>query len=360
MLVLIVLMLPFILILAAFAINLSYIELARTDMQVATDAAARAAGRELSLTGDQAKAIVAGKDAASRNKVVNNPLVLQDSDFVFGESTRSSITNRYVFDPAGASPNAVRVIGNRTAGSADGAIPMLFLNVLSRDNFEVTQSSISTRVEVDIALVVDRSGSMAYAANEPTNWPNTPAAAPDGWWFCDAAPPQSRWRDLVAAVDAFLAELNSSPQQEKVSLSSYSTWASTDLSLTHDYTQVQSAMAKYSTNFCGGTTNIGGGISSGYSALTDPSHERSWTSKVMVVMTDGNHNVGLDPVAAAHTASAGGVTVFTVTFSEEAAKDTMMDVANAGFGKHFHATTSADLVAVFQEIARLLPTLLTR
>ena len=125
MLVLIVLMLPVVLILAAFAINVSYIELTRTDMRVASDAAARAAGREFSLTGDQVQAIVVGKDAASRNKVGNIPLQLQGSDFVFGEATRVSESTRYTFDPAGTSPNAVQVSANRTSTSSGGSVPLL-------------------------------------------------------------------------------------------------------------------------------------------------------------------------------------------------------------------------------------------
>ncbi len=51
---------------------------------------------------------------------------------------------------------------------------------------------------------------MAFAANEASG-SGTPAAAPSGWAFGDAATPQSRWLDLIGgrhyyAIDA--AQLN--------------------------------------------------------------------------------------------------------------------------------------------------------
>jgi Ca-activated chloride channel family protein len=51
--------------------------------------------------------------------------------------------------------------------------------------------------------------------------------------------------------------------------------------------------------------------------------------------------------------------IFTVTFSDEANQAAMQQVASIGLGKHFHAPNAASLIAVFGEIAKFLPTLIT-
>lgn len=358
-LVFVAIMLPVILILAAFAVNIAYMELNRTELRVATDAAARAAGRTYALTGNTSQAISSGQAAARLNPVANKALGLAASDFVFGESTRNSTNVRYSFTAGGKNLNSVKVTGRRTAGSPDGPIRLLFPDTLGRSTFQPTQEAISSQIEVDLALVMDRSGSMAYAWNEPTDTSKTPKGAPKNWEFCDAAPPLSRWRNAVSATDVFLAELTKSPTSERVSLATYSTSASQNIDLTTNYTTISNGMNVYTKEFCGGSTNIGGGIDQGRLALQKSGVSRAWASKIIVVMTDGIHNTGTDPIAAANRAAAADIQVFTVTFSTEADQTRMKKVAEIGHGKHFHADSGTDLAAVFKQIAGSLPTLLT-
>jgi len=117
----------------------------------------------------------------------------------------------------------------------------------------------------------------------------------------------------VAAVNAFLTELSTSPQDEKVAICTYNNVGTTDVALTNDYTLISTAMAGYTASFCSGGTNIGGGIDEGFNAVIAPGLERSWAAKVLVVMTDGIHNTGSDPEDAAEDAADEGVMVFTVT-----------------------------------------------
>ena len=56
------LMLPVILAIAAYAINVVYMEAARTELQITTDVATRAAGRMLAVTGDEEQALVADEE----------------------------------------------------------------------------------------------------------------------------------------------------------------------------------------------------------------------------------------------------------------------------------------------------------
>ncbi len=76
---------------------------------------------------------------------------------------------------------------------------------------------------MDIALVLDRSGSMAYASNESANGSVPPAAAPIGWTFGQPVPSPSRWRELSTAVASFINLVETSGHNEQLSLSTYST-----------------------------------------------------------------------------------------------------------------------------------------
>lgn len=357
-LVLIVLLLPVMLLLSAFAINLAFMELARTEMHTSADAAARAAGREFGITGDKALARARGKAIAELNSIAGEPLSLKNNEFVFGTSTRVG-TNRYQF-AAGAGGNAVQVNAQRSAAAIDGSIPLIMPRVFGLSSFDAQFSAVSTLIEVDVALVIDRSGSMAYAADEVAAFPPAPASAPLGWNFCDPAPPNSRWRNLVDGVAVFLNEVASSPADEYVSLSTYASSGITDQDLTSDYSLILNGLGGYTNSLCSGGTNIGGGINEGAGALAYSPLARPGAIKVIIVLTDGIHNIGFDPVAAAQAASDNGVVIHTITFSNEADQAQMQAVAANGNGLHFHATTPTDLVAVFRAIARRLPTLITK
>lgn len=360
MLVLMAILLPVALILAAFAINVAYSELCRTELYTATDAATRAAQRTLTNTRNIGAARAQGRVVGLQNQVAGKNFHVRNSEFTFGTSSRASLSSRYVFTPSGGTNvNAVQINGSRMVGSHGGAIDLLAPMLLTTRTVQTQEIVQSTQVDVDICLVVDRSGSMAYAANESADGFNPPAAAPYGWNFCDSAPPQSRWLDLINGVNVFLNEIQSSPRQELISLATYSDGAVVDRQLTSTYTNIQSSLNGYTTTFCGGRTNIGGGIDAGVTTFAS-GLERPWAAKVLVVMTDGNHNIGTDPISAATNAAAQNISIFTITFAQEADQALMQQVATIGKGKHYHATTGNELQVAFQEIARNLPIVLTR
>lgn len=357
--ILMVLLLPLAVLISAIAINLAYLELSRTEMVIATDAAARAAGRDLITTGSTTTARTRAKQLALLNTVAGRGLKLSSSDIQFGTSIRQA-GGRYNFSPSFFTPNAVRIASHRDNQNADGKIPLLMPSVLGTSSVATTQEAISTQMEVDVSLVIDRSGSMAYAANEVNGLLPVPALAPPGWQWGDPVPPGSRWLDVVAAVNVFASELTSSPGSEQLSLSTYSDTALTNVSLTTNYGMILGAMNIYTMSFGHGATNIGGGITEGTAALKFSPSQRAGAAKVLVVMTDGIHNTGLDPIIAAQATASSGIMIFTVTFSDEADQTRMQQVATIGSGRHYHATNSAQLTAVFRDIASSLPTLLTK
>ena len=352
-LVLLCLLLPIVLGIAAYSINVVYMELARTELQITTDVATRAAGRTLAVTGSQQQAILAAERLMQANPFANQTMSLSGSDIVFGVSTRQAANQRYTFVP-GKNPNAVHIQANGKV-----KVPMLFPTMGIPIDFRPIKTAICTQTELDVALVIDRSGSMAYGVNEIASNLQPPAAAPLGWNFGQAVPPMSRWLDAVAAVDSFLQLLSKSSLNEHVSLSTYSHDFRLEVPLTANFSDLGKALAMNSAVFYGGATNVGDGILTGMNSLANKKLARPWASRVMIVLTDGIHNTGTDPITAAKIAANEDIMIFTVTFSVEADVARMQQVAEAGSGRHFHATSAAELNAAFKEIANRLPTLIT-
>ncbi len=172
-------LLPVLLILSSFAVNLSYMALTSTELKVATDAAARAGGRAWSEFQDIHSAKQFAQLAAAQNKVAGAPLTLNPADgtgdIEFGFSVRSSNGyGRYQFSKKDASAvesgaeqaNSIRINGRRLASSGSGSVSLLLGGVGATTSFEPQVSSTSTQVDRDISLVLDRSGSMVYYENE--------------------------------------------------------------------------------------------------------------------------------------------------------------------------------------------------
>lgn len=351
-------MLPVVLIIAAFAINIAYLQLNRTEMYIAADAASRAASREFATTNNKTRAIAMARTATNRNTVGGSPLLLGSGDIVFGESTRDDVSNRYSFSAGGKFPNAVEVTARRDAGSLSGPVTLPLPLFFSSPTINASQTSRANQLEMDISLVLDRSGSMAYASNEPAVFPPVPKAAPKGWSFGDAAPNPSRWRDAVAAVNVFLTEMNNSPANEFIALTTYNHDNILDQDLTTDYKKIKAALDSYTQHSELGSTNIEGGIARGVEAYI--TNSRPFATKVMIVLTDGIDTTGSDPIGGAKLATAYDIMIFTVTFSDEADQATMQQVADIGHGKHYHAANASDLQQIFQDIARQLPILISR
>lgn len=359
-LVLVIILLPLFLIFAAFCVNVAYMQLVRTELQISTDAAVRAGGRTFATSGDMKTAMSVAKEAASRNEVAGAPLRLADADIEFGESVRKSLNSRYIYQSKGNAPNSMQITGRRDKGSLDGPVRFVLPVIGAQTVFEPRIIAHSTQMEIDVALVIDKSGSMAYAADELAAYPPIPSSAPAGWDFCDAAPKDSRWRNVVAATKSLLNELEYTPLQEKVSLCTYSDKGKVDVKLTSDYNAIMKGLDKYTKKLCAGQTNIGAGLSQGVNSLVGQGKDRLWAAKVVIILTDGIQTTGSSPVPISVKAFKQGVMVFTVTFSDEADIKSMQKVASSGGGVHFHAKSGNDLINAFKEIGKTLPTLLTK
>lgn len=363
-LVLVAFLVPIMAILAAFAIDVAWMQLVNTELRTATDAAARAGAKVLSTEQNTIAARAAAIDAASRNQVAGEPLRLADSDVQFGRSNQVSIGSRFQFIEANSGLiNAIHIDGQRTEGSLGGPVNLFFSRVLGVDSFQPRQEAVSTVLDRDVCLVIDRSGSMGLDLDDvgDRNGQN-----------CGPLRSDTRFAALDRAIEGFLEELELTFPNEQVALASYSSSFSTSCRngnlnfqtadirehLTHNYDAIRGDMNTFMTRGIGGNTAIGEGLRKGIEAINGP-NARPFAVKTIVLMTDGLHNTGTEPIVYARQAAAQEIVVHTISFSRGADQNRMRAVAAETGGRHFHADTESDLNQIFREIARTLPVLLT-
>ncbi len=313
---------------AAIAIDIARIHVTRSELRTATDAAARAGVEALGRLQSRDAATDAALAIARENQVAGVGLDLNTSQIQFGSSTLQA-NGRFEFDPNSAQINAVRVIGERTAGSPNGPVGLFIGPLFGVNSFEPVQAATATRLDRDIAMVLDVSGSMQR----------------DG-----------RFAALQDALDVFLSELEQSTQKERVSLTVYSTSDRKKTAVTENLQQVRDDFAS---EFPNGFTAIGRGLDTGLDSILNDPGVRPFALKSIIVMTDGNHNRGVSPDVIARRCADAGVTVHTITFSAGANQKLMKRVADIAGGVHFHADDRDELLEVFQDIARQLRVLLT-
>jgi Ca-activated chloride channel homolog len=347
----------------AFSVDVAYMQLSRTQLRVATDAAARAAGEGLSRVQDTDYARQAAKDIAEANRVAGDPLLLDDSDIVFGNSEQQS-GGAWHFTPGLEPINAVRVFGRRTREAPSGSVATFFGRVFDVFDFQPTQAATVVRLDRDICLVVDRSSSMKLFLDD-----TAPTMSTGDWRFC--RPPimsQSRWGALSVAVQRFVDALETTPQIEFVGLVSYgsnytacshsNTSASINQQLSENTAQVISSMGAISNTKFNGMTNIGAGITKGIQVLTNTSYARPFAAKTMVLMSDGAYTEGTRPSLIAPQAAAENIIIHTITFGEANPQE-MQAIADATGGNHYIAPDAQALQDIFEEIALTLPVVFT-
>lgn len=348
-----------------FSVDVAYMQLCRTRLRAATDAAARAAGEALSREQDLDASRQAAIDIAQLNMVAGEPLLLDvNADVVFGNSTQQE-SGAWAFVPGGSPINAVRVFGRRTRDAPAGSVSTFFGHVFNVLDFEPVSSATVVRLDRDICIVVDRSSSMKLYLTD-----TAPTMSTRDSRFCK--PPNmslSRWAALSDAFDSFVAALHTTPQDEYLSLASYAssgTWCSysnntADINqyLSADYGDAESAMTLLSNTKWNGATDIAAGLQKGIESLTDSDTARPFAAKTMVLMTDGHYTQGPAPSSVAPDALPHDIVIHTVTFGDGADQAEMQAVAQATGGNFYHAPDAQTLQEVFEEIALTLPVMFT-
>lgn len=292
--VLLLVAMPVILGFFVLMVNTSWMQLSRTELRVATDAAVGAGVYTLGNYGLREKATAAAQQAAQKNLVAGEPLLLADTDVKFGISSPDS-TGLWQFveqtvpdDPV----NSVRVTGRRVAGSPSGPVPMLFNGMFKFSGFEPAVSGAATLDGRQYVLVLDYSASMMF----PMDFDDFPASWPEKKIVEDRTLGStigdenfskihlSRWTAMKIAVHAFLDALEETPENEIVSMGFIGSYRG--LAATGTYQSLRDAM-KFC-NFRGGS-NIALGM---YKAAAPIIQTAPSTSRRMLLITDAHYTNG--------------------------------------------------------------------
>lgn len=356
------------------SINLAYIECVQTEQRLATDAAAKAASITLGQTQSVDQARAKALAIAAAHNVAGKPLTLSNADVSFGRSVKDS-SGKYVFTKypdSDKSLNSASVHSDLTKISSNGAPIQFMKSMFSVKNFNSSRDAVATQIDIDVALVLDRSGSMAWdLSNVPFQYPGqTGRTVMNQKYSSKPDPTLSRWAALTNAVGVFTGILQASPYQPRIAMATYSSnftfgvWSSTvaslDVPLTRNISTIVPAMNAYGQKPLIGNTNIAAGLREGINALSDPSQSRITSTKVIVLLSDGILTQGDDPVALAATARGLNIKVCTIAFSTQADVTLMQNIATAGGGQFYNAPNNTTLTTVFKQIAESLPAMLTQ
>ena len=314
-----------------FCVDIAYMHMVKAELRTATDAAARAGAESLARTQDPDLAVAAAIQIGERNRVASDGLTLTVGDIELGSSAEQG-DGSIQFVPGSANLTAVRVNGNRGNGAADGSVRLFFGGLLGTEFFSPTLDSTASSTVRDIALVLDRSGSMGSALDGGT-----------------------RLTALQSAVNAFLNEIEITSPNSNVSLTTYATNSSRNVPLTPNFGEIRSQVNSMN---AAGLTNIFRGLRQGSDSLDGDPLRRRFAERTIVLMTDGNFNIGGTPVPSANVAASREHTIHTITFSGQANQADMQNIANIGNGLHIHADSAGDLAEAFREIARTISVLL--
>lgn len=330
MLVLIAVLLVLFLACVAFSVDIAYMDLVHAELRTATDAAAKAAVTMLNVTNDVNRARQAAKEIAESNRVAGWPLVLDDTDIVFGRVEFQS-NGLSVFRPGATPYGAARISGRKLAASASGSVPLFFGSVLGRPEYEPTLTATAARLDCDVCLVLDRAGSMLLAG---------------------------KLEALKSAVPDFLDVLNPVSQQTQVGLVSFGNTASVNQGFTSNFSLVGQATANLQ---AGGLQLIGNGMNAGKNLLlNDPL--RQFNQKFMVLAVDGAQYVDeagtqlTDPETVARQAAGQGIVIHTIAVGLYADQTLLANIAALTGGTFHPAPDGATLQQVFRTVANSILT----
>lgn len=358
-------------IVCGMCVNLAYMELVRTEQRLATDAAAKAASVTLGRTQSEAQARAAAVTIASKHQVAGNAMALASDQIIFGVCDRGA-NNALTFTPGprGNLLNAVSIDSNLESRAGGGAPLVMLPTMLTPTHFSPQMQAIASRVDLDVCVVVDRSGSMAWdLTNVPWSYPGVlQGKSTIQNYFQLPHATQSRWAALSSAMSTFLNIVEDNPFEIHVAMASYSsnftfgvyssTVASLDQPLTLNYALIENRLSAIASKPLIGNTNIAAGLREGINSLTDPATSRTTACKVLILITDGVMTQGDDPVALASLARNSNIRVHTIAFSAQADANLMRNIAAEGGGNAYLAPSAETLTSAFQEIASTLPAML--
>lgn len=336
---------------ASYAINVVYMEYTRAELQISTDLATRAACRALVDTGKRSEAYLAAQRLSVANKVAGQVVDIDIGDLEFTAAQRFSAAEQYIYT-RDQQPNAVHFRAGyfeRTAKS----IPMLFPSFGVPTYFRPLKEASASQADLDIAIVLDCSESMLAPFDKATSG--------EGLLRLPIMVPiTARWRTAESGIAAMLNEFRESALQERVALTTFNSVSLLNVPLTESYLQIEAATAVHGQAYLGGSTSLSDGIQSAIIQLSNARSARPWASRVILLLSDGKENFGLDAIGAAQAAAKAQMMLYAIGISNEADMERLNRLTQVGHGKAYFANSATQIRAIVQDIAKRLPVLLTR
>jgi Mg-chelatase subunit ChlD len=309
-----VLVLVMLLATAALVIDYGYILLGRTELSRAVDAAALAAAQDLPNR---------GAAAATAQTYV-----------------RANVPSRSYSEPV---PAVTFPAGNVVRVRAAMTSPSFFAALLGFDDFPIAAVAEARRLDPDVALVVDRSGSMCQDSH-PRAGANCPATGP--------------WEPFSTVQSTAKLFVDQMPGDPTFTLISYSTAAEVNVITTSNRALVKAGIDNLRPS---GYTDIAGSLEMALNQLLLLTGARP---KVVVLLTDGRPNVvngryvgdgDSRPrqalIDGATKAKDKGVIVHGINYGVDTDNDLMKQVAEKTEGRFHFAPDDESLVEVYTEIA---------
>lgn len=388
MLVLIGFMLTVFLVMIVFAVDVSYMQLTRSELRAAADAAAKAGVENLRRTQSETSARDAAINIASHNTIGGKAFHITGDNVEFGQVVLQT-DGSWAFQKGVDPYRAMRISATLGKDSPSGPVNLFFAGMFGHSTFSPSIKAVAAQFDQDIVLALDRSHSMTFDLSG-VDWKYPPGIP--GYPLGIAVPPHptlSRWAALMKAVDQFdeiLSQANMQPRVGMVTWSSEITKSSHEYTLTKKTSPVTARDLELTDILANGGSNSGPGkgTKKGLKKKIDPraldvmlgatnmsagltealrmilaDKTKPLAKKSIVLMTDGLWNQGVDPVGVARTAKSNGVIVHTVTFLPGAEQTAMIEIATITGGRHYFAKNAAELEAAFKELAFMMPVMLT-
>jgi Ca-activated chloride channel homolog len=376
MLVLVAVTLVIFFITAAFSVDMAYMFLAREQLHIATDAAAKAAVVGLSQGNNQATATQKAINYAAANNVCGSPLTITSANVSLGKVAYAA-NGQWAFDANGTPKTAAQVTAQKT-------VSLFFAPVIGTNSFAPTKSSTAAFVRNKWCFVFDRSGSMIFDMSgtdwtypspigyHPSNFPHTSSPYPPSIYTPSAT--ASRLANLRSGATVFLTELTNSPggtSQNQVGMVTFGASGSTDCSFSSNYTPITNKLSAYistdiwQSGIANAGTNMLDGLNDAVQLFVSSDDGTPW-NKIIIVFSDGNWNSGTgntqpsssNPLNMVSSANSNHITIHTVGLFTN--NTTMQQLASQTGGQYFYVTTGADLQAAFKKLAQTIPVILTQ
>jgi len=141
---------------------------------------------------------------------------------------------------------------------------------------------------------------------------------------------------------------------DQMSLSVFGSTGHHEINLTSNLQAVADRLYDMQPNHYDNSTNIGDGLQLAIDELTSP-RARSNAHKIIVLMSDGAHTVGSDPLVVAEQAVDLGIRIYSISVGYIADRDLMIELAEMTGGQEFYASgTPAEYTVQLRDIFRTI------